>query len=468
LQEKSVINRTIEVAPGVHAPGHLGELTQIVDFDLVDAVLEETGTTERRLRLLPSRVAVYFTLALALFERCSYRAVWDKLTGCLVGLPLVWPAISSLSRARRRIGAAPLRALFTTLAGPVAVSGRPGAFYRGLRTVAIDGSHLHLPDEQAVTWRYRKRAGDKLEFGYPLLRLLVVVECGTRALLGAVFGPETDGEPVYARRMLDVLNDTMLLLADAGFDAADFLAEVAATGAGFLVRSSARRCPLIGTRLPDGSYLATIGYGVLATPMTVRVVEAVVTVTLADGTVRSEQWRLVTSLLDHRRHPARELVDLYHVRWVAETTYFSIKSTMLDGRVLRSRCVPGIEQEVYALLTVYQALIRAAGDAADTLPGLDMARVSFTVLLQAAADTVTTATRIFPGVTRDLVGVIGQAVLSALLPARRRTRIKARTRKNPTSKYGPNAGQHPATAQTYTFHTEVAIFEKGLATRPRR
>jgi hypothetical protein len=47
-------------------------LTQIVDFALVDAVLEETGRREKRLRLLPSRVVVHFVLALALFEHHSY------------------------------------------------------------------------------------------------------------------------------------------------------------------------------------------------------------------------------------------------------------------------------------------------------------------------------------------------------------------------------------------------------------
>jgi hypothetical protein len=118
LQEKSVITRTVEAAGGVYAPGHLGELTQIVDFVLVDAVIEETGSREKRLRLLPSRVVVYFVLALALFEDCSYRGVWGKLTAGLEGLPLVRPAVSSLSRARRRIGAAPLRRLFEILAGP--------------------------------------------------------------------------------------------------------------------------------------------------------------------------------------------------------------------------------------------------------------------------------------------------------------------------------------------------------------
>ena len=71
MQEQCVITRSIRVASGVFAPGHLGELTQILDFALVDAVLTETGRLQRRIRLLPSRVVVYFVLALALFEACS-------------------------------------------------------------------------------------------------------------------------------------------------------------------------------------------------------------------------------------------------------------------------------------------------------------------------------------------------------------------------------------------------------------
>jgi hypothetical protein len=200
----------------------------------------------------------------------------------------------------------------------------------------------------------------------------------------------------------------------------------------------------------------------------VRVIEAEVTVTLADGTQRCEQWRLVTSLLDHTAYPASELVSLYHRRWQVETAYFSIKATMLEGRVLRSRSICGLDQEVYALLTVYQALIRTAADTVATQPGLSMERVSFTVLLQSAADQVTTANGILPTGPVDLAGAIGRAALAALLPAWRRPRAKARTRKNPTSKYGPNAGQHPATTQTYTFHTRITIFENGLAPRPHR
>ncbi|MBT2674909.1 hypothetical protein J7E95_29695 [Streptomyces sp. ISL-14] len=47
----------------------------------------------------------------------------------------------------------------------------------------------------------------------------------------------------------------------------------------------------------------------------------------------------------------------------------------------------------------------------------------------------------------------------------RRQPAKARTRKNPTSKYGPNAGQHPQKAQNYAVHTTVAFFSHGLISR---
>ena len=58
------------MAAGVFAPGHLGELTRIVPFELADAVLEDAaGARERRLRLLPSRAGLYFLLAMCLFPQ---------------------------------------------------------------------------------------------------------------------------------------------------------------------------------------------------------------------------------------------------------------------------------------------------------------------------------------------------------------------------------------------------------------
>jgi hypothetical protein len=69
------ITRTVTVAAGRFAPGHLGELTAVVPFELVDAVLAETRSAQRRLRDLPSRVGIYFLLAMCLFPEVGHRLV---------------------------------------------------------------------------------------------------------------------------------------------------------------------------------------------------------------------------------------------------------------------------------------------------------------------------------------------------------------------------------------------------------
>jgi hypothetical protein len=75
---------------------------------------------------------------------------------------------------------------------------------------------------------------------------------------------------------------------------------------------------------------------------------------------------------------------------------------------------------------------------------------------------------IIPGPEVCLVGAIGSVVLANLLPVRRCSRAKARSRKNTTSKYVVNTGKYPHNAQTYTFTARVEIMEKGLTARPRR
>jgi hypothetical protein len=82
--DKSVITRVVTVAGGRFAPGHLGELTQQVPFEMVDAVLEQTCRVQRRVRDLPSRVVVYLLLAGCLFAECcrsARTAAWSSLGG---------------------------------------------------------------------------------------------------------------------------------------------------------------------------------------------------------------------------------------------------------------------------------------------------------------------------------------------------------------------------------------------------
>ncbi|MFB7499535.1 transposase domain-containing protein [Streptomyces sp. NPDC056161] len=93
---------------------------------MVDEALSATRAVQSRLRDLPSRVVVYLVLAACLFPETGHLGVWRKLTGALVGLPVVAPTASALAQARRRVGSKPLRWLFDLLRGPAATRHGPG------------------------------------------------------------------------------------------------------------------------------------------------------------------------------------------------------------------------------------------------------------------------------------------------------------------------------------------------------
>jgi hypothetical protein len=413
-------SREITVAAGRFAAGHVGGLTPFLPFELVDAVLEDTRAVQQRLRDLPSRVGVYFLVALCLFPEVGYGLVWDKMTSGLGG-GLPTPSAKALRDLRRRVGCAPMRALFEVVAGALAQPRTPGVRFGPYRTVSFDGcSSIKVPDSE----RNRGRLGRCPHGGYPQVELMTLVETGTRAVIGAVFGPTREGETAYATRLLHHLSSEMLVLWDRGFDGNDFLAAVHATGARVLGRISQRRRPPVLRKLADSSYLSTIG------GVPVRIIEARVNVTCTNGSAFEGSYRLATTLLDARRYPADTLVHLYHERWEHESAYYALRHTLMQGRVLRS-CDPiGVEQEMWSLLTLYQLLRRAMVEATESRPGTDPDRCGFTIALQTARDLLVRG----EGIVEQGLGEIGRRVLSALLPARR-TRVSTRKVKSPISRY---------------------------------
>ena len=235
------------------------------------------------------------------------------------------------------------------------------------------------------------------------------------------------------------------------------------------MRASAGRHPRRERVLSDGSYLTTLvnrrrdGREELPATLTARVLEAVITVALADGTRRTECWRLLTNLLDPDEHPAADLIGLFHERRQAETAYAQLKTALLAGRVLRSRTPEMIEQELWAILTLYQILARHLAETAHTA-GLDADRLSYTIALETARDQVTLAHGIHPDPTCP--DRLAAALLADPHPARARRRLRARTVKS-LSKYWSNHGRHPATTQQYTLDITTGIFKHGLPAHPR-
>ncbi|MFI7679597.1 IS4 family transposase [Actinophytocola sp. NPDC049390] len=411
------------MAQGRFAPGHLGELTRVIPFEMVDEVLMSTRTTQQRLRELPSRVVVYLLIAAGLFAELGYCQVWARLVAGLDGLAVATPSSSALAQARRRIGVAPLAAVFRLLAGPAAGAAR----WRTLLVCAIDSTTLFVPDSPANLTRFPYQGGGNGPSGYPMLRLMAVVACGTRTVIDIAFGSWRVGETSMAPRLFGCLRPGMLLLADRNFAVADLITHISSTGAELLIRAKNGRVLPVIARLPDGSWLSRLG------GVEVRVIDAEITATLGGRKQHTGHYRLVTTLTDHRRYPACEIVALYHQRWEIETTFLEMKSTLLGGRVLRARTPQGIEQEIYALLSGYQALRLAIADA---LLGHEAApdRAGFTIALNAARDQLVLAAGVITDTVVDLAGTIGRAVQAALL-ARRRTRVCPRVVKRAISKH---------------------------------
>jgi hypothetical protein len=397
--------------------------------------------------VLPARVVVYLLLAAALFPELGYPLVWARLCAGLGPFGPYCVAPSALRQARQRLGPAPLKALFELIVGPAPCTARSATHYRGLLVAAIDGTVLSVPDSAANLQVYPKQRCNHGSGGYPQLRLLALVACGTRSVIGAVFGSAQVGETRWAADLTGHLKAGMLLLADRNFAARDLLEQCAADGCHLLVRcKNGRRLPCVG-RLGDGTYLARIG------ALTVRVITAEITIATAAGRTTGV-YRLLTTLTDPAQHPVLSLVRLYHQRWEIESCYAELKSTILGGRVLRAQSPAGIEQELYALLTAYQVLHIAMTDATDTTVGTDPDRASFTIALHTARDQLILAQGVIDETGIDLAGTIGQHVLAHLLPDRR-LRTKDRIVKRAISKYNARGPVIDRTTYKATISIDV-------------
>ena len=134
--------------------------------------------------------------------------------------------------------------------------------------------------------------------------------------------------------------------------------------------------------------------------------------------------------------------------------------------MLRSGDRPGLEQETWALLTLYQLLRMAMVTAVETRPGTDPDRASFTTAMETAKDQLTAAAGVCPDGPADLPGAIGRAVLATLLPARR-PRFSARKVKCATSRYLNRDDGRPAHPAAITA-IDIAISTPPVDLKPGR
>jgi hypothetical protein len=407
-------------------------------LDLIEEAVITTGCTQQRRRLLPAVAVVVFVLGCALFYGEGYSEVARKLAGWMSPLagPGGWhlPGTGALARARARIGPAPLRALFTGLAGSLASDATPGAFAFGRLLAALDGTVLDVPYSPANLAAFGAPPSNGGGAGaFPQVRVVTVAACGTRGIIDAAFrgcrarqASEQDLARALAAR--GRMGRGMLVLADRNFSGYPVASVLAATGADLLIRvKSSQWLPIVEV-LPDGSarsVLPTRAAGQRAADdrrrgrirpglpagLPVRLIHATLTITPAGGAPRTEHCRLITTLTDPHAAPAAELAACYAQRWEAETSYRDLKVfTRGPRQVLRSRHPATIAQEIWALLCAAQ-LTHTARTHAAAAGGHDPDRISYTITLRALRRALITGT----------ANITAEALASLLPPRRHRS-----------------------------------------------
>ena len=347
---------------GMRPSHHLGVsvIARVYPREAVRAALRSLGRDSHRRRDLPAEVMVYHVIAMALLRTVSAREVLrclvDGLRWISPDLPVRVSGKSSISRARTRLGATPFSALRDSCVAPLAHSGTPGAWYRGLRLVAFDGSSLNPPDEARNREAFGLPGSSHGISAFPQARVTAMVELGTHAAFAWHAGPLAEGEAEQAERLFGHLSPGMLVLADRCHAGSPLWSRATATGADLLWRFKGNMKFPVAEALDDGSWRSVIrGSG---------------------RDRRRSRGELPVRIVACRIEGGAELAALYHERWEIETDRDEVRTRILGpGAALRSKTPDLVFQEVdglmlarYAVRCLIHEAAEKAGEDPDRLP----------------------------------------------------------------------------------------------------
>ncbi|MFE1989365.1 IS4 family transposase [Streptomyces mirabilis] len=266
-----------------------------------------------------------------------------------------------------------------------AASGADCGCWRGLRLLAVDATCWDVADSPAneAAFGHPGNSSGHDKSCFPQVRMACLIEVGTHLVLDAELAGCRTGEVTLVNRLPRSCGPGQLILADREFLGVPLWRAFTSSGADLLWRVPANRVLPVDRMLRDGSWLSRIhaaGDRTHTDPVTVRVVAYQL-----HGTGRAaEDYRLVTTLSDARRYPARQLAALYQERWEAEAVFAELKTHQRGARtVLSSKTPDGVVQQIWAHLLVHHALRELMARTAATR-GLDADRISFTETLRSA------------------------------------------------------------------------------------
>jgi hypothetical protein len=334
----------------------------------------------------------------------------------------------------------------------------PGAFYQGLRLMALDGFVVDVPDSPDNARVFGRPGGGRSPGAFPQARVLALCEVGTHVLWKTRVKPCRRGEVTMAPSLLRFLQPDMLLLWDRNFLSFDLVRQVRQRGAHLLARIKKNLVFRPIRRLSDGSYLAKL----YPSPrhrdrdeggIKVRIIEYTLDDPGRPGS--GEKHRLLTTLLGAAKRPAKRLILLYHERWEEEVTIDEIKTHQRERPVLRSQTPGGVVQEIQGLLLAHY-VVRVLMSEAARANGLPPRRLSFTGALKVLRCRLPEVPKGRVGLRRWYEGLLAE-VGEEVLPGRL-NRINPRVIKRKMSKWPKKRPQHrPYPQPTKSFQDRIVV-----------
>lgn len=349
-------------------------LKRIIPRQTVQAVLRKVNRRQRYCRRLPGWFMVWFIIGLGFYCRDSYCQVYRWLQA-----HRRVPQRSTLCQARNSLGVAVFYLLYNKVVRLLAEVSTPGAFYRDMRLMALDGFVVDLPDRPELVRVFRRPQSGRSAGAFPQARVLALCETGTHVIWKHLIKPIRCGEVTMTPTLLRYLDKNMLLLWDRNFLSYDNVVRVQERQAHLLARIKKHMVFRPMRRYGDGSYLAKLYRASWYRDrdqggIPVRIIEYTFKDQGRPGA--GEKHRLLTTLLDPSLDPAKRLIELYHQRWELELTIDEFKTHQRERPVLRSETPAGVVQELHGLLLAHY-VVRALMSAAAKPEGLDPRRLSF-------------------------------------------------------------------------------------------
>ena len=403
----------------------------------IDEALSATGVATVRQRRLPAEQIPWLVIGMALMRDRPISEVVAKLDLALPapGKPTV--AKSAIPQARDRLGESPMAWLFAHSADQWAHKSADQHRWRGLALYGVDGTTFRVPDSEENREHFGLASGgNRGSSGYPLVRMVGLMALRTHELAAASFGPYKNSEHHYAADLWPCVPDQSLTIVDRNFWSANILLSLQNEGEGrhWLIRAKSNLGGTRVKRLSSKQELREFKVSSKARQKNPSLPRTFVARVISYQRKGFRSQKLITSLLDTKKYPRAEIIDMYHERWEIELGYGEIKTDMLNSTPLRSKSVDGIRQEIWGILIAYNLVrleIARVADEAKVAP----TRISFVMVYRMICDEWLWCALASPGAIPRHLRNLRANIASFIIPPRRAERSYPRAVKVKMSNY---------------------------------